>query len=71
MVGSGIAGHATAYMLREDYEVVLVEREARCGGHAHTIAGKGSERVDIGFQVFNLSNYPLWLDFWGASSYSP
>ena len=59
VVGSGIAGNATAYMLRERYEVVLVECADRCGGHAHTVQAKGSERVDIGFQVFNLSNYPL------------
>eukprot|EP00434_Breviolum_minutum_P002758 symbB.v1.2.002426.t1/scaffold129.1/size311234/15 len=61
VVGSGIAGNAAAYMLRDHFEVVLCEREERPGGHAHTIAaGSGSkQRIDIGFQVFNLSNYPL------------
>ncbi|CAK9029835.1 (S)-coclaurine N-methyltransferase (TfCNMT) [Durusdinium trenchii] len=60
IVGSGIAGNATAYMLRHDFEVVLCEREERAGGHAHTIAaGSDTQRIDIGFQVFNLSNYPL------------
>ncbi|CAJ1407384.1 unnamed protein product [Effrenium voratum] len=59
VVGSGIAGNATAYMLRNHCEVVLCERDERPGGHAHTIAATEKQRVDIGFQVFNLSNYPL------------
>ncbi|CAE7348890.1 ufaA1 [Symbiodinium natans] len=60
VVGSGIAGNAAAYMLRHEYDVVLCEKDDRPGGHAHTIAaGSEKQRVDIGFQVFNFSNYPL------------
>mmetsp|Transcript_13026 Transcript_13026/g.31049 ORF Transcript_13026/g.31049 Transcript_13026/m.31049 type:complete len:1126 (+) Transcript_13026:81-3458(+) len=60
VVGSGIAGNAAAYMLRHECDVVLCEKDARPGGHAHTIAaGSEKQRVDIGFQVFNFSNYPL------------
>jgi len=61
VVGSGIAGHGAAYWLKERFEVTLLERDDRFGGHAHTVApdADGTDPVDIGFQVFNLNNYPL------------
>ena len=44
-------------------EVVVVEAAPRVGGHARTVElggeGSGGAKVDIGFQVFNLANYPL------------
>ncbi|HEX5693987.1 MAG TPA: FAD-dependent oxidoreductase [Arenimonas sp.] len=62
VVGSGIAGLGTAWLLSRQHEVVLFERESRLGGHTHTHrveqAGR-SYRVDTGFIVFNPGNYPL------------
>ncbi|MCB1521308.1 MAG: FAD-dependent oxidoreductase [Hyphomicrobiaceae bacterium] len=62
VVGSGISGLACAYLLAEDDDVVLFERDARIGGHARTLDAEldGATRpVDTGFIVFNSVNYPL------------
>jgi predicted NAD/FAD-binding protein len=60
VIGAGISGMAAAHLLATDHAVVLFESEARLGGHAHTvIAGKrGDQPVDMGFIVFNRTNYP-------------
>ncbi|MGL6289108.1 MAG: NAD(P)/FAD-dependent oxidoreductase [Silanimonas sp.] len=62
VVGSGIAGLSSAWLLSREHEVVLFESEARLGGHTHTHdveqAGK-RYRVDTGFIVHNTHNYPL------------
>ena len=62
VVGSGIAGLSSAWLLSREHEVVLFEAEARLGGHTHTHeveqAGK-RYRVDTGFIVHNTHNYPL------------
>jgi len=62
VVGSGIAGLSSAWLLSRQHEVVLFEAEARLGGHTHTHdveqAGK-RYRVDTGFIVHNTHNYPL------------
>lgn len=62
VVGSGIAGLSSAWLLSREHAVVLFEAEARLGGHTHTHdveqAGK-RYRVDTGFIVHNTHNYPL------------
>jgi len=62
VVGSGIAGLSSAWLLSRQHEVVLFEAEARLGGHTHTHdveqAGRRN-RVDTGFIVHNTHNYPL------------
>jgi uncharacterized protein len=61
VVGSGIAGLGTAWLLSRQHEVVLFEAQDRLGGHTHTHeveqAGKRYS-VDTGFIVFNPPNYP-------------
>jgi uncharacterized protein len=62
VVGSGIAGLASAYLLAKQHEVVLFEAESRLGGHTHThdvSLPSGQWRVDSGFIVCNPQNYPL------------
>ena len=62
VVGSGIAGLATAYRLGDRHDVTLFEAAPRLGGHTHThdIACDGRRwQVDTGFIVFNPGNYPL------------
>jgi len=62
VVGSGIAGLGAAWLLSRQHEVVLLEREARLGGHTHTHRVEQAGRtysVDSGFIVFNPGNYPL------------
>jgi cyclopropane-fatty-acyl-phospholipid synthase len=59
VVGSGIAGLGSAWLLhRAGHDVVLYEAEAQCGGHTLTDETEAGSPVDLGFQVFNLTNYP-------------
>lgn len=62
VVGSGIAGMASAYWLSRQHEVVLYEADSRVGGHtdSHVVEVDGrSLVVDTGFIVFNEAHYPL------------
>jgi predicted NAD/FAD-binding protein len=61
VVGSGVAGLTTAWLLSKKYAVTLYEREARIGGHTYTVSvdEDGSEiPVDAGFIVLNNKTYP-------------
>lgn len=62
VVGSGIAGLASAWLLSREHEVTLYEANEYLGGHTHThdveIRGR-SHVVDTGFIVFNPPHYPL------------
>jgi predicted NAD/FAD-binding protein len=62
VVGSGIAGLASAWLLSQVHEVVLFEANDYLGGHTHThaVAQAGQAyRVDTGFIVHNPAHYPL------------
>jgi uncharacterized protein len=62
VVGAGISGLTSAYLLRRTHHVTLFERDTRLGGHAHThdvATPQGSARVDSGFIVLNDRTYPL------------
>lgn len=64
VVGSGIAGLASAYLLNREHHVELFEADARLGGHAHTHTVETESRrwlVDSAFLVFNLRTYPLFV----------
>ncbi len=61
VVGSGIAGLATAWLLSRDFQVTVFEAGNYLGGHTHTVdvAVDGiSAPVDTGFLVFNDRTYP-------------
>jgi predicted NAD/FAD-binding protein len=62
VVGSGISGLASAWLLSREHDVVLYEADTRLGGHTHThdIHWAGRDyRIDTGFIVHNRANYPL------------
>ena len=62
VVGSGIAGLVSAWLLSRRHEVVLFETNDYSGGHTHThnVAIDGERyAVDTGFIVFNPDHYPL------------
>jgi uncharacterized protein len=69
VVGSGVAGLTTAYILQRRYDVTLFEADRRLGGHAHTQevnkAGGGTVRLDTGFIVHNERTYPQLLRLFG------
>lgn len=61
IIGSGISGLASAYFLKEKYDVFLYEKNDYFGGHSNTVEvdydGK-KIAVDTGFIVFNHQTYP-------------
>ena len=62
VIGSGISGLASAFLLSKKHEVHLFEKDSRLGGHTHThlVHELGRElNIDSGFIVFNPKNYPL------------
>lgn len=62
VIGSGIAGLASAWLLSRRYDVVLFEANNYLGGHTHThdIESHGRHyAVDTGFIVHNPQHYPL------------
>ena len=66
VVGGGIAGLSTAWLLSQRHQVTLFEADGRLGGHANTAEAPGhaatvpaiSVPVDTGFIVYNEPNYP-------------
>lgn len=61
VLGSGISGLASAYLLSKKFEVDLFEHDERIGGHSHTVdvtLGDQVTAVDTGFIVYNPRNYP-------------
>ena len=61
VVGSGISGLGSAYLLNQEHEVRLFEKDSRIGGHSHTVEARFGEHlvpVDTGFIVYNELNYP-------------
>ncbi len=62
IVGTGISGLGCAHFLSREHDVTLFEKDARIGGHSHTVMvdeGGGSIPVDTGFMVYNEVTYPL------------
>lgn len=61
VIGSGISGLATAWLLAQRYEVSLFEANATLGGHTNTVEVEiegHRHPVDTGFLVFNDRTYP-------------
>lgn len=62
VVGAGISGLGSAWLLGSRHEVVLYEAETRLGGHSHTVEVDDAGQplaIDTGFIVYNERNYPL------------
>lgn len=62
VIGAGISGLGTAYLLSQKHEVDIYEAEGRLGGHARTTQVEEDGKtfgVDTGFLVFNHETYPL------------
>ena len=61
IVGGGISGLTTAYLLSREHEIILYESNDYIGGHTNTVTIEmnGSPvPVDTGFIVYNEQNYP-------------
>lgn len=69
VIGAGVSGLTAAWRLSKRHDVLLFEREARLGGHAHThdvTAAGRTVPVDTGFMVFNERTYPEFVAMLGA-----
>lgn len=64
IVGSGISGLVTAYLLSQDHDITVYEAANYIGGHTNTVSvelkGRNYE-VDTGFIVYNEKNYPNFV----------
>ncbi|MGV6857820.1 MAG: NAD(P)/FAD-dependent oxidoreductase [bacterium] len=74
VIGSGISGTVSAWLLRNRADITLFEADTRFGGHTHTyiVDDHRGTAVDTGFMVFNRENYPLLgalFDHLGIQSY--
>lgn len=61
IVGTGISGLTAAWLLQRRHDITVFERDARIGGHSHTVAvpgDRGELGVDTGFIVYNRRTYP-------------
>jgi hypothetical protein len=68
VIGSGIAGLASAWLLSRRHEVTLFEANDYFGGHTHTHAIEWQGRryaIDTGFIVHNPAHYPLLTRLFG------
>lgn len=61
VVGSGVSGLVTAWLLSKHHDVSIFEKNDYVGGHVHTHTFEssiGPQNVDSGFIVFNDRTYP-------------
>ena len=64
IIGAGISGLVTAYLLSQDHDVTVFEAGGYIGGHTNTISfelNKRNYEIDTGFIVFNNKNYPNFV----------
>ena len=67
VVGGGVAGIVSAWLLQRRHEVTIFEANGHLGGHTHTFVIEGGPDegtpVDTGFIVMNDRTYPLFGRF--------
>ena len=60
IVGAGVAGLTAAHLLSKKYNITLIEKDKRIGGHTNTIYVEENGQkigIDTGFIVLNDKNY--------------
>ncbi len=65
IIGGGISGLTAAWLLQDEHEVHLFERNDFWGGHAHSIVVKWEDKevtVDPGAQNFSTEMYPCFTE---------
>ncbi len=65
IIGSGISGLTTAYLLNRKHDISVFEASNWVGGHTHTVDVQVDGRhyaIDTGFIVFNDWTYPNFIE---------
>ncbi|WP_122664708.1 NAD(P)/FAD-dependent oxidoreductase [Pseudomonas viridiflava] len=68
IIGSGIAGLTSAYLLNRSHDITVFEAADWIGGHTHTVDVQLNGRdyaIDTGFIVFNDWTYPNFIRLLG------
>ena len=63
VIGGGSSGLATAWLLQDDHDVTLIEKQPRLGGHAHTVEAqhdRATVQVESGFEFFTEDAHPAF-----------
>lgn len=67
VIGSGVAGITSAWLLQHKHHITLYEKNDYVGGHTHTIViddgPDAGTPVDTGFIVLNDRTYPMFNTF--------
>lgn len=66
VIGSGISGLISSYLLQRQHQVTLFEANDYLGGHTATIDVQRHDQtyaIDTGFIVFNNKTYPNFIKF--------
>ena len=63
VIGTGIAGMGSAWLLSQRYQILLIDKNDYIGGHTNTVSVINEKtgldtHVDTGFIVYNEPNYP-------------
>ena len=68
IIGSGISGLTSAYLLNRRHDITVFEASDWVGGHTHTVdvtVDGQTHAVDTGFIVFNDWTYPNFIRLLG------
>jgi predicted NAD/FAD-binding protein len=68
IIGSGISGLTSAWLLNRKHDITLYESESWVGGHTHTVkvsVNGETHAIDTGFIVFNDWTYPNFIRLMG------
>ena len=74
IIGTGISGMTSGFLLSDDHEVTVYEANSTIGGHTATVNVHLNDRtwaIDTGFIVFNHKTYPHFtrlMDHLGVAS---
>ncbi len=64
IIGAGAAGLTASWLLSENHDVTLFERQDRLGGHAHTVEVEQNGKlvpIEVGFEFVMDSMFPTFI----------
>ena len=64
IIGGGLSGLVSAYLLSEHYDITLFDEKTYLGGHSYTHHIHENQKdieIDLGFMLFNPKGYPNFV----------